>query len=271
VAFAALEVETKLINGERKTRDEAVVENIKLAQKVAARFEAKAKLVGLDYGDLVSLGAIGLMKAFDDFDDTLGYRFSTYAVPKIMGEMTRTIAKTNMGLHYPTDVRRFADIIQKQELEEYSIEEIARILGTNSGRAKYALEYLTQGMPSSLDILIFGKDETESSTFSELIGTDYDFSSANVKEFLETLSDREKGMVFHLLSGKSIQEVGKVYGVARAAINYHVETIQMKWALYQYGIPVKKPKRKVLEQLISKEIPSQFRTLKSERRYRISR
>jgi DNA-directed RNA polymerase specialized sigma subunit len=210
------------------------------------------------------------MKAFDDFDDTLGYRFSTYAVPKMLGEMTRTISKTNMGAHYPTDIRRFADTIQKYELEEHSIEEIARILGTNPARAKYALEYLTQGMPSSLDLIIIGKDETEASFFSELIGSDQDFSSVNVKEFLETLTEREREIVQHLMSGESVQEVGNVYGVARAAINYHVETVQMKWALYQYGIPVKKPKRKLLERLVSKEIPSQFRTLKSGRRYRRS-
>jgi DNA-directed RNA polymerase specialized sigma subunit len=201
---------TKLINGERKTRNEAVVDNIRLAQKIAARFEAKARLVGMDFSDLVSLGAIGLMKAFDDFDDTLGYRFSTYAVPKMLGEITRTISKTNMGAHYPTDIRRFADTIQKYELEEYSIEEIARIIGTNPARVKYALEYLTQGMPSSLDLVIVGKDETEASFFSELIGSDQDFSSVNVKEFLETLTEREREIVQHLMSGESVQEVGNV-------------------------------------------------------------
>ncbi len=67
------------------TRDELILNNLGLVGSCASRFIGK----GVDYDDLYSSGCIGLIKAADGFEETLGYAFSTYAVPSILGEIRR--------------------------------------------------------------------------------------------------------------------------------------------------------------------------------------
>ncbi len=67
------------------TRDELILNNLGLAGSCASKFLGK----GVDYEDLYSAGCIGLIKAADGFDESLGFAFSTYAVPSILGEIRR--------------------------------------------------------------------------------------------------------------------------------------------------------------------------------------
>ena len=62
-----------------------VSENLGLVHSCAARFRGR----GIEYDDLYQAGCIGLIKAADRFDPALGYKFSTYAVPVILGEIKR--------------------------------------------------------------------------------------------------------------------------------------------------------------------------------------
>ena len=67
------------------TRDELISENLGLVHSCAFKFRYR----GIEYDDLYSAGCLGLVKAADGFDETLGFRFSTYAVPAILGEIKR--------------------------------------------------------------------------------------------------------------------------------------------------------------------------------------
>ncbi len=67
------------------TRDELILNNLGLVGSCAMRFIGK----GVDYDDLYSAGCIGLIKAADGFREELGFAFSTYAVPSILGEIKR--------------------------------------------------------------------------------------------------------------------------------------------------------------------------------------
>ena len=67
------------------TRDELILNNLGLVGSCASRFIGK----GVEYEDLYSSGCIGLIKAADKFDENLGFAFSTYAVPSILGEIKR--------------------------------------------------------------------------------------------------------------------------------------------------------------------------------------
>lgn len=66
-------------------RDEAIEKNIGLVHSCANRFRGR----GIEYDDLFQAGCMGLVKAYDAFDDTRGVMFSTYAVPVILGEIKR--------------------------------------------------------------------------------------------------------------------------------------------------------------------------------------
>lgn len=67
------------------TRNELISENLGLVHSCANKFRNR----GIEYDDLYSAGCLGLVKAADGFDETLGFRFSTYAVPAILGEIKR--------------------------------------------------------------------------------------------------------------------------------------------------------------------------------------
>lgn len=68
-----------------KSRNKIVEENLGLVHSCCKRFNGK----GIEYEDLYMAGCVGLIKAVDKFDDTLGYKLSTYAVPVILGEIKR--------------------------------------------------------------------------------------------------------------------------------------------------------------------------------------
>lgn len=68
-----------------KSRNKIVEENLGLVHSCCKRFKSK----GIEYEDLYMAGCVGLIKAVDKFDDTLGYKLSTYAVPVILGEIKR--------------------------------------------------------------------------------------------------------------------------------------------------------------------------------------
>lgn len=78
--------------GDKSARDSIVQENMGLVYMVAKRFTDR----GTDREELVQLGAIGLIKAVDKFDPAMGFSFSTYAVPMIMGEIRRFLRDDNM-------------------------------------------------------------------------------------------------------------------------------------------------------------------------------
>lgn len=67
------------------TRDEFIVANIPLVHSLANRFRGR----GIEYEELFSAGSLGLVKAYDNFDESRGLCFSTYAVPVILGEIKR--------------------------------------------------------------------------------------------------------------------------------------------------------------------------------------
>ncbi len=67
------------------TRDEFINRNLPLVHSLANRFRGR----GIDYEDLFSAGSVGLVKAYDNFDESRGLCFSTYAVPVILGEIKR--------------------------------------------------------------------------------------------------------------------------------------------------------------------------------------
>ena len=75
----------ELQNGRTSARDELVNGNLRLVLSIVQRFAGR----GENPDDLFQVGCIGLMKAIDNFDITLGVRFSTYAVPLIIGEIRR--------------------------------------------------------------------------------------------------------------------------------------------------------------------------------------
>lgn len=113
------------------TRDELILNNLGLVGKCASKFIGK----GVDYEDLYSAGCIGLIKAADGFREDLGFAFSTYAVPSILGEIKRIFrddGAIKISRSIKEEARNLAIIKEKYEKEngvEPTVSELAEILG----------------------------------------------------------------------------------------------------------------------------------------------
>lgn len=115
------------------TRDELISNNLGLAHSCANKFRNR----GIEYDDLYSAGCLGLVKAADGFDETLGYRFSTYAVPAILGEIKRLFrdggaVKVSRSLKEKSrEVVRLRDELSVSLGREPTVSELSEKLGIN--------------------------------------------------------------------------------------------------------------------------------------------
>ena len=128
-------VETKL------GREEFIKENLGLVHSICRRFSGR----GIEYDDLYQAGCMGLIKAVDAYDFELGYAFSTYAVPVIMGEVRRLfrdggavkVSRSIKELNFK--ILRANEILQQQLNREPTVNEIAKHLGVDVSDVSEAL------------------------------------------------------------------------------------------------------------------------------------
>lgn len=113
------------------TRDELITQNLGLVGSCASRFLGK----GVEYEDLYSAGCIGLIHAADRFNENLGFAFSTYAVPAILGEIKRIFrdegsVKISRSLKERARTLRIAaEKFEKENGAEPTVSELSNILG----------------------------------------------------------------------------------------------------------------------------------------------
>ena len=123
------------------TRDERIGENLGLVRACANRFRDK----GIEYEELISAGTLGLIKAADRYDPTLGFRFSTYAVPVILGEMKALFRqggaiKVSRSLKdLSQKARNLSEAYQKEHGTPITVSVLARQLGVDEYKASQAL------------------------------------------------------------------------------------------------------------------------------------
>lgn len=115
------------------TRDELISNNLGLVHSCANKFRNR----GIEYDDLYSAGCLGLVKAADGFDETLGYRFSTYAVPAILGEIKRlfrdggTVKVSRSLKEKSREAVRLRDELSVSLGREPTVSELSEKLGIN--------------------------------------------------------------------------------------------------------------------------------------------
>ncbi len=127
-----------------KERHQKVEENLGLVHAVAKKFVGK----GVDYEDIVSAGCIGLIKAIDNFDETKGFKLSTYAVPAILGEIKR-IWRDGGSLKVSRSLKELS--IKVSRLNEQNIKEkgVELTISELSAILKVSAEDITEAMSSA--------------------------------------------------------------------------------------------------------------------------
>lgn len=130
------------------TRDELIEQNLGLVHSCARKFIGR----GIEYDDLYSSGCVGLIKAIDNFDESLGFKLSTYAVPVILGEIKRLfrdggmikVSRTLKELSLKAS--KIAQNYKKQNGDDIPISVLSQKLGVDVYKASEALSLSTPVM-----------------------------------------------------------------------------------------------------------------------------
>lgn len=129
-------------DGEKAARDQLVEGNLRLVRSLVARFGSN----GADPEDLFQLGCIGLLKAIDRFDLSYGVRFSTYAVPLILGEIRRHL-RDDGPMRVSRSLKQLAHQIRKvrerlaaEQGRDPTVAELARELGSSPEEVLEAMD-----------------------------------------------------------------------------------------------------------------------------------
>ena len=218
-----IELLIKCREGDNSARDELINGNLKLVLSVIQRFTNRGE--ALD--DLFQVGCIGLIKAIDNFDVNLGVRFSTYAVPMIIGEVRRYL-RDNNSVRVSRSLRDTAyRAIQAREIlsirldREPTVEEIAQEMDVKKENVVIALEAIVE--PVSLYEPVYN-DGGEAIYVMDQIGdrntADSWMDEILVRDAIRQLSDREKRILnLRFMLGKTQTEVAEEVGISQAQVS----------------------------------------------------
>ena len=133
---------SRIKEGDEQARELYIKGNLRLVLSVIRRFQNSSE----NADDLFQIGCIGLIKAIDNFDTTLQVKFSTYAVPMIIGEIRRYL-RDNNSIRVSRSLRDIAykaiytrETYMKQHLKEPTVTEIAQEIGIEKEMIVYALD-----------------------------------------------------------------------------------------------------------------------------------
>lgn len=229
-----IELGEKMAHGDDEAKEMLINCNLRLVVSIAKKYKNR----GLSLDDLIEEGNIGLMKAVDKYDYTLGFKFSTYATWWIRQAITRALADQSRTIRLPvhvTDILGKADSFIRQYTSTYgtepSIEEIAEHVGETPKKLQELMD--ANQTPTSLDKFV---GEDGDSTLGDFIESELavDTRKTHAREFFREemirciwestkLNENEKKVIilrFGLDDGreKTLEETGKKLHLTRERI-----------------------------------------------------
>lgn len=206
--------------GDREAAGRLVEDNSGLIWSIAKRFFGR----GVDPDDLYQLGCVGFLKAIDGFDESFGTRFSTYAVPKISGEIRRFLrddgtVKVSRGIKEQATHIRAARLALEQRIgREPNISELAAETGLTAEEIAFA--EVATGPAESLQ-----RESGDDGFTLELILGDYNADDKMVeyvalRTAIDNLPDRERQVVaLRYYHGMTQQDCARVMRVSQVQIS----------------------------------------------------
>jgi len=209
--------------GDAKAREELITGNLRLVLSVIQRFTQR----GENLDDLFQVGCIGLIKAIDNFDISQNVRFSTYAVPMIVGEIRRYL-RDNNAIRISRSMRDTAyramqakEQLTNENLREPTVEEIAARLDIPREDVVLALEAIVE--PVSLYEPVYS-DGGDTIYVMDQVGDRNDDSTwldeLALKEAIRGLGEREKRILnLRFFKGMTQIEVSAEIGISQAQVS----------------------------------------------------
>lgn len=207
-------------------RDKKITENIGLVHSIANRFRNR----GADYNDLFQAGCVGLIKAVDNFDESKGFAFSTYAVPVIMGEIKRIFRdggaiKISRSLKEKSiKVQAIRDKFLSKNLREPTVSELASLSG-------YDVEELSEILNIINPVVSINMLTEEGSEEIDIPVDDSDkmFDRLSLEQVMTTLTETERLLIeYRFYQGKTQCETAKILNVSQVQVSRKEKAILLK-------------------------------------------
>ena len=218
------ELMIKLKAGDERAREQFVVANLRLVLSVVHRFVAK----GNKADDMFQVGCVGLLKAIDNFDNNLNVKFSTYAVPMIVGEIRRYL-RDNSSVRVSRSLRDIAykalqakEELSKNSFDEPSIEDVAKMIGEPLNNVTFALDAISDTISLSDPVYTDGSDTIHLlDQIADTKHTDENiFENLSIKDAIKSLSDRDREiLMMRYYIGKTQTEVSDEIGISQAQVS----------------------------------------------------
>lgn len=211
-------------NGDKNARQQYIEGNLRLVLSVIKRFSSSNENVD----DLFQIGCIGLIKAIDNFDSSLNVKFSTYAVPMIIGEIRRFL-RDNNSIRVSRSLKDTAykaiyakENLMRKNSKEPSLEEIATEIGINKEDIVYALDAIQNPVSLYEPIFTDGGDtlyvmdqisdkKNKEETWVEHL---------SLSDAMKKLSSREHEIItLRFFEGKTQMEVAEMIGISQAQVS----------------------------------------------------
>ncbi len=221
-------VMTLIINakaGDKQAQSVLVEKNVGLVWSIVKRFQNR----GYEVDDLFQIGSIGLIKAINKFDTSYDVKFSTYAVPMIIGEIKRFIRddgiiKVSRSLKEVSSKARITKEIMSKELgREPTINEIAQRMNISPEELVMAIEagctpeslYSTIGDGDNSPILLIDRiDAADNSSEVDLI------DKIAIRQILDTLDTRERQIIIlRYFKEKTQVQIAKLLGISQVQVS----------------------------------------------------
>lgn len=214
----------RLKNGDLKARNELAEGNLKLVLSILRKYQNRTD----NMDDLFQIGCVGLMKAIDNFDLEHGVKFSTYAVPLILGEVRRYL-RDNSNLRISRSIKDLAYKILKTKEEhfmsfgkELSNEEVAKILEVDEIDVVIALDAMKDPISMFEPIYngdgdtIYLEDQIESKKDKT---TNWDIL-ISLNGAIDELKEKERKIITErFLIGKTQMEIAEEIGISQAQVS----------------------------------------------------
>lgn len=210
--------------GDQKSRDALIDGNLRLVLSIIQRFSSRKE----NMDDLFQVGCIGLIKAIDNFNTELEVKFSTYAVPMIIGEVRRYL-RDNNSIRVSRSVRDLAykalqmrEELTRESFSEPTVEQIAERLNEKKEVIVSALEAISE--PVSLYEPVFNDSGDSIYIMDQIRDVSSDdelwIEDIALKEAMKSLNEREKKIIdMRFYAGKTQSEIASEIGISQAQVS----------------------------------------------------
>ncbi len=214
----------KIKQGDKFAREDFIKGNLRLVLSVVQRFSQR----GENPDDLFQVGCIGLIKAIDNFNIEIGVRFSTYAVPMIIGEIRRYL-RDNNSIRVSRSLRDIAykALSAKEKLtamlnREPTIEEISKEIDIKKEDISFALDAISDPVSLYEPVYHDGADAlfVLDQLSDEKNSDDSWLEQISLTEAMKHLTNREKHILrLRFFKGKTQMEVAEEIGISQAQVS----------------------------------------------------